>query len=92
LNDMCYNDATTTDRQIDYRVMVNSECLNYILATFHPNGYATLSNSVNTLISPLSSGHCGVYQCTIDNQVAAGLPSTFNHSKFFIRNGQRFLD
>jgi hypothetical protein len=31
-----YNDATTTDRQIDYRVMFNSECLNYVLATFRP--------------------------------------------------------
>jgi hypothetical protein len=84
-----YNDATTTDRQIDYRVMVNSECLNYVLATFRPNGYATLSNPVNTLISPLSSGHCGVYQATVDNQIAAGLPYTFNNSKFFLRNGQK---
>jgi len=84
-----YNDATTTDRAIDYRVMVNSECVNYVLATFRPNGYTTLSNPVNTLISPVSSGHTGVYQATIDNQVSAGLPYTFNNSKFFIRNGQR---
>jgi len=84
-----YNDATTTDRGIDYRVMVNSECLNYVLATFRPNNHATLSNPVNTLISPLSSGHCGVYQATIDNQIAAGLPYTFNNSKFFIRNGHK---
>jgi hypothetical protein len=84
-----YNDATTTDRGIDYRVMVNSECLNYVLATFRPNNHATLSNAVNTLISPLSSGHCGVYQATIDNQIAAGLPYTFNNSKFFIRNGHK---
>lgn len=84
-----YNDATTTDRGIDYRVMVNSECLNYVLATFRPNNYTTLSNPVNTLISPVSTGHTGVYQATIDNQIAAGLPYTFNNSKFFIRNGQR---
>jgi hypothetical protein len=49
---LLYNDATTTERQIDYRVMVSSECLNYVLATFRPNGSATLSNPVNTLISP----------------------------------------
>ena len=84
-----YNDATTTDRGIDYRVMVNSECLNYVLATFRPNNHTTLSNAVNTLISPLSSGHCGVYQATIDNQISAGLPYTFNNSKFFIRNGHK---
>jgi len=84
-----YNDATTTDRAIDYRIMVNSECLNYVLACFRPNNYATLANPVNTLISPVSSGHTGVYQCTIDNQIAAGLPYTFNNSKFFIRNGQK---
>jgi hypothetical protein len=51
-----YNDATTTDRGIDYRVMVNSECLNYVLATFRPNNHATLSNPVNTLISPVTAG------------------------------------
>ena len=84
-----YNDAPTTSRQMDYRMIVNSECVNYILATFRPSGFATISNPVNTLISPVSVGHTGVYQATIDNQIAAGLPYTFNNSKFFIRNGQR---
>ena len=70
-------------------MIVNSECVNYILATFRPNGYTTLSNPINTLISPCTVGHTGVYQATIDNQIAAGLPYTFNNSKFFIRNGQR---
>ena len=84
-----YSDAATTSRQIDYRMVVNSECVNYILATFRPDGYTTLSNPVNTLISPVSAGHTGVYQATVDNQIAAGLPYTFNNSKYFIRNGQR---
>ena len=84
-----YSDAATTSRQIDYRMVVNSECVNYILATFRPDGYTTLSNPVNTLISPVSAGHTGVYQDTVDNQIAAGLPYTFNNSKYFIRNGQR---
>jgi hypothetical protein len=84
-----YNDAPTTSRQMDYRMIVNSECVNYILATFRPSGHTTISNPVNTLISPLSAGHTGVYQATVDNQIAAGLPYTFNNSKFFIRNGQR---
>ena len=84
-----YNDTATTSRQIDYRMIVNSECVNYVLATFRPNGYATLSNPVNTLISPVSAGHTGAYQATIDNQIAAALPYTFNNSKYFIRSGQR---
>jgi hypothetical protein len=43
-----YSDVATTSRQIDYRMVVNSECLNYILATFRPNGYSTIANPVNT--------------------------------------------
>jgi len=84
-----YNDAATASRQIDYRMVVNSECVNYVLATFRPAGFNTIANPVNTLISPLSAGHTGVYQATIDNQIAAGLPFTFNNSKFFLRSGQR---
>ena len=84
-----YSDVATTSRQIDYRMVVNSECVNYVLATFRPNGYGTIANPVNTLISPLSTGHTGAYQATIDNQIAAGLPYTFNNSKYFLRNGQR---
>lgn len=84
-----YSDAATTTRTIDYRMVVNSECVNYVLVTFRPAGYDTIANPVNTLISPTSAGHTGVYQATIDNQIAAGLPYTFNNSKFFIRNGQK---
>ena len=84
-----YTDAATTSRQIDYRMVVNSECVNYVLATFRPNGYTTLSNPINTLISPCSAGHTGAYQATIDNQIASALPYTFNNSKYFLRNGQR---
>jgi hypothetical protein len=70
-------------------MVVNSECINYVLATFRPNGYSTIANPVNTLISPLSTGHTGTYQATIDNQIASALPYTFNNSKFFLRNGQK---
>ena len=48
-------------------MVVNSECLNYVLATFRPDGYSTISNPVNTLIAPLAAGHTGAYQATIDN-------------------------
>ena len=82
-------DAATPTRQIDYRLVVNSECVNYVLATFRPAGYDILANPVNTLISAQPHGHCGVYQATFENQVRCGLPYTFNNSKFFIRNGDR---
>ncbi len=82
-------DASTTTRQIDYRLVVNSECLNYVLATFRPNGYDTLANPVNTLIAPTSVGHCGVPESSWLVQVSKGLPFTFNQSKFFLRNGQK---
>jgi hypothetical protein len=32
-------------------MVVNSECLNYVLATFRPNGYDTIANPVNALIA-----------------------------------------
>lgn len=82
-------DAATTTRQVDYRMVVNSECLNYVLATFRPNGYDTLANPVNSLIAPPCVGHCGTLNATLPQQVSAGLPYTFNNSKFFIRNGLR---
>ncbi len=61
-------------------MVVNSECVNYILATFRSSGYNTIANPVNTLIAPPSLGHTGAYQATIDDQVAAGLPYTFKNS------------
>lgn len=82
-------DSATTNRIIDYRLVVNSECLNYVLATFRPSGYDTLSQVVNTLVSPTASGHAGVANTTWLEQVRSGLPFTFNQSKFFLRNGQR---
>ena len=81
------SDAATTTRQIDYRLVVNSECVNYVLATFRPNGYDTLCNPVNSQISASCIGHCGTLNATHAQQVAAGLPYTFNNSKFFVRNG-----
>lgn len=83
------SDTATTTRTIDYRMVVNSECLNYVLATFRPAGYDTIANPLNTLISPACVGHTGVKDATFQSQVAAGLPFTFNQSKFFCRNGQR---
>ena len=51
-------------------MIVNSECVNYVLATFRPDGYTTLSNPINSLIAPLAAGHTGSYQAPIDNHIA----------------------
>lgn len=83
------NDAATagTARTIDYRMVVNSECVNYVLATFRPTTYSTPSNPLNTLIAPQGAGNTGAYQATWMSQVNSALPFTFNNSKFFCRNG-----
>jgi len=75
-------DTATVDRKIDYRLVVNSECLNYVLATFRPAGYDTLANPVNTLISPQSVGHFGVANCSWSKKVRIVLPFTIIQSKF----------
>jgi len=82
-------DSATPTRQIDYRLVVNSECVNYVLACFRPAGYDTLAQPVITQLSPCAFGHTGTADVSFDNQVARGLPYTFNQSKFFVRNGQR---
>jgi len=82
-------DASTagTTRTIDYRMVVNSECLNYVMACFRPATHTTEANPLNTLISPQGAGNFGAYQATWQSQVNSGLPFTFNQSKFFCRNG-----
>lgn len=76
-----------TSRTIDYRMVVNSECLNYVLACFRPASYTTEGNALNTLIAPQGAGNFGSYQASWMSQVNSGLPFTFNQSKFFCRNG-----
>ena len=40
-----FSDVATSSRQTDYRMVVNSECVNYILAIFLPNNYGTISST-----------------------------------------------
>ena len=83
------SDAGTqgTTRTTDYRMVVNSECLNYVLACYRPAAYTTEAGVLNTLVSPQGAGNAGAYQATWMSQVNAGLPFTFNNSRFFCRNG-----
>ena len=77
-NAMCLTDTATTNRTIDYRLVVNSECLNYVLACFRPAGYDTISNPVITHIASQVFGRTGTASVSFDNQVAAGLPDQFS--------------
>jgi hypothetical protein len=79
--------TTGTGRTLDYRMVVNSECLNYVLACYRPATYTTESTVLNTLVAPQGSGNFGSYQASWMSQVNSGLPFTFNQSKFFCRNG-----
>jgi len=79
--------TTGTGRTIDYRMVVNSECLNYVMACFRPASYTTEATVLNTLVAPQGAGNFGSYQATWQSQVNSGLPFTFNQSKFFCRNG-----
>lgn len=74
-------------RTIDYRMVVNSECLNYVIGCFRPAAYNVEADPMNTLIAPQGAGNTGSYQATWQSQVNAGLPFTFNNSRFFCRNG-----
>lgn len=74
-------------RTIDYRMVVNSECLNYVIGCFRPAAYNIEADPMNTLIAPQGAGNTGSYQATWQSQVNAGLPFTFNNSRFFCRNG-----
>ena len=78
-------DTSNTNRTINYRLVVNSECLNYVLATFRPGGYDTLSQPVITQMSPTCFGHTGTADVSFENQIARGLPYTINPSNFICK-------
>ncbi len=44
---------------------------------------------MHPIISPQAAGEFGIYQATIDPQVASALPRTFNISVYFVRNGSK---
>jgi hypothetical protein len=68
------------------RISVSSQSLNYLLATFQAPSRYNNTQVINTLIAPSQAGETGSYQGTIDYQVSAGLPRTFNNSLAFFRN------
>ena len=59
------------------------------MATFQAPNRTTITQPINTLISPPQSGESGLYAATFDNQVDSGLPRTFNNALYFVRNGSK---
>ena len=84
-----FTGTPTTSRNQTHRITAASECLNWVVNTFQLNDRETQQQVVNTLISPQAAGEIGVYQATIDSQVASALPRTFNNSVYFVRNGSK---
>ena len=84
-----YTGPSTTSRTQTHRITAASECLNWVVNTFQLNDRETQQQVVSTLISPQAAGEIGVYQATIDSQIASSLPRTFNNSCYFVRNGSK---
>ena len=71
------------------RISVSSQSLNYLIGTFQAPNRTTITQPINTLISPPQAGENGVYSATFDNQVDSGMPRTFNNALYFVRNGSK---
>jgi hypothetical protein len=84
-----FTGPSTTSRTQTHRITTASECVNWVVNTFQLNDRETQQQIVNTLISPQAAGELGVYQATIDSQIASALPRTFNNAVYFVRNGSK---
>jgi hypothetical protein len=82
--------ATTTKTQA-MRISVSSQSLNYLMGTFQAPNRTKICQPINTLISTPQSGESGLYAATFDNQVATGMPRTFNNALYFVRNGSKII-
>ena len=71
------------------RISVSSQSLNYLMGTFQVPNRTTITQPINTLISPPQAGESGLYAATFENQVNSGLPRTFNNALYFVRNGSK---
>ena len=88
-NYQTFTGTSTIDKTQSMRISVGSQSLNYLIGTFQAPNRNTISQAINTLISPPQSGEAGLYSTTFDNQVAAGMPRTFNNPLYFLRNGSK---
>jgi hypothetical protein len=88
-NYQIFTGTATIDKSQSMRVSVSSQSLNYLIGTFQAPNRTKICQPINTLISPPQAGESGLYGATFDNQVAAGMPRTFNNALYFVRNGSK---
>ena len=81
--------TATIDKTQAMRITISSQSLNYLIGTFQAPNRSTITQPINTLISPPQFGEGGVYAATFDNQVDSGMPRTFNNALYFVRNGSK---
>ena len=88
-NYQIFTGTSTLDKTQSMRITVSTQSLNYLMATFQAPNRTTITQPINTLISPPQAGETGVYAATFDNQVDSGMPRTFNNALYFVRNGSK---
>ena len=90
-NYQTFTGTSTIDKNQSMRITVSSQSLNYLIGTFQAPNRTTITQPINTLISPPQSGENGVYNATFDNQVDSGMPRTFDNALYFVRNGSKIV-
>jgi hypothetical protein len=90
-NYQTFTGTSTLDKNQSMRITVSSQSLNYLIGTFQAPNRTTITQPINTLISPPQAGETGVYSATFDNQVDSGMPRTFNNALYFVRNGSKIV-
>ena len=90
-NYQTFTGTATNSKTQSMRVTISSQSLNYLIGTFQAPNRTTITQPINTLISPPQAGENGVYSATFDNQVDSGMPRTFNNALYFVRNGSKIL-
>ena len=90
-NYQTFTGTSTIDKNQSMRISISSQSLNYLIGTFQAPNRTTITQPINTLISPPQAGENGVYAATFDNQVDSGMPRTFNNALYFVRNGSKLL-
>ena len=88
-NYQTFTGTSTIDKTQAMRITISSQSLNYLIGTFQAPNRSTITQPINTLISPPQAGENGVYSATFDNQVDSGMPRTFNNALYFVRNGSK---
>ena len=88
-NYQIFTGTSINDKNQSMRITVSSQSLNYLIGTFQAPNRTTITQPINTLISPPQAGENGVYSATFDNQVDSGMPRTFNNALYFVRNGSK---